>query len=141
MKKFYKILISVIFMASVSFFLFGSNSKRKIIVRTTPGSIINPGSEHVPPRFFCPFELYYDQELEEVEIQLVDEVDYLSYSVETSDGIFIESNYFGFISEGTTLSVSLGTNSSPQYDILLSCNYGVYYATLVLENEVQSSPL
>lgn len=119
----------------LSAFLYAGNSKRKIIVNGSQGVSIEPGSERVPPRTFCPFDLYYDQDIGEVEIQVVDEVDYLSYSIETSDGILIESDSLGVTPEGTSLYVSFGAYISSQYEIQLSCNYGVYYATFALEYE------
>lgn len=115
--------------------LYASNVKRKIPIRNTPEPAPLPESERVPPRTFCPFDLYYDQDIGEVEIQVVDEVDYLSYSIETSDGILIESDSLGVTPEGTSLYVSFGAYISSQYEIQLSCNYGVYYATFALEYE------
>lgn len=130
-KTFLLLLLGV----SLSAFLYASNVKRKIPVRSTPDPTPLPESDRVPPRTFCPFELFYDQDLRVVEILLVDEVDYLSYSIETSDGILVESGSLGFIPEGTSLSVSLGANTSSQCEMQLSCNYGVYCAAFTLEYE------
>lgn len=115
--------------------LYAGNVKRKIPIRNTPEPAPLPESDRVPPRTFCPFDLYYDQDRGEVEIQVVDEVDYLSYSIETFDGILIEADSLGVTSEGTSLYVSFGAYTSSQYEIQLSCNYGVYYATFALEYE------
>lgn len=135
MKNGLKHLFLLLLGVCLATFLYAGNSKRKIIVSSSQVTSINPGSERVPPRTFCPFELYYDQNLEEVEILVEDEVDYLSYSIETSDGILIESDSLGVTPEGTSLYVSFGAYISSQYEIQLSCNYGVYYATFALEYE------
>lgn len=122
-------------MTSISFCLLGSNSKRKVIVRTTQDVSINPGSERVPPRTFCPFDLYYIEDLGVLEIQLIDEVDYLTYRAETFEGNLIEFDSYSFTLGGTSFYVFLGIFNSSQYEIQLDCNYGAYEATLVIEND------
>lgn len=133
MKNYLKPFFLLVIGICLSTFTYAGNDIRIIPVRSTPVPNPLPESERVPPRTFIQFILYYDQNNIEIEIQIVDEVNFLSYRIETFDGALIQSNSLGFIPEGASLFVSLVANPSNQYEIQLNCNYGEYYASLKLE--------
>jgi len=112
----------------ISAFSYAGNTKRKIPVSSTPSPGSLPESERVPPRFFCPFDVYYSSDTREIEIQILDEVDYVSYRIESSDGVLFESDSLGVTPEGVTFYFSISSTTTETCELLLYCNYGEYTA-------------
>lgn len=118
----------LIFVICAPVHMFANNTRRPVPVSNSPSLSTNPGSERVPPRDSCPFELYYCEETETLEIFFVDEVDYTSYCLTNRNGLILDFAQLGSFAEGMSYFLPMSSFSSDQFKIELNCNYGSFWA-------------
>lgn len=118
----------IIFVLCAQICMFANNARRPVPVSNSSSLSTNPGSERVPPRDSCPFELYYCEDTNTLEIYFADEVDYTSYCLKNQEGLILDFVQLGSFTDGMSYYLPLSFFSSDQYTIELNCNYGSFWA-------------